>query len=188
MSVRRAMIRREAMKRIKDEKRKSPMGKLERARNRGVSDGRTIAASVVFQILHDKYSLTNSQIQKLYDFVNKESARLDDIGVKFVAEHYYDMFAERIDRVRVQQEYKSLEEEAYCRSRDNLYISTVAVILMCLNELWDYSSNSKNTGRLDFVMEYCSTRYLEFQLDPKNHTADYYFNKMTRKTGYVIRI
>jgi hypothetical protein len=185
MSAKRTMIRRERLLREKNAKKKGALGKLERARDKGTSDGRIIAVSVIFEILHDKYKFSNNKVQKLYDCMNKESARLDNPGAKFVAEYYYDLFAKKIGTVGMHQEYTILEQ-AYYLSRDELYHTTVAVALMCLNELWGYSSNSKNTGRLDFIMEYCTNRYLEFQLAPDRHTAKHYLEKMMRKTGYTI--
>ena len=67
----------------------------------------------------------------------------------------------------------------YC-NMDNVESSNI------LNELFNFSSNDKNTGRLDYIMEYCTNRYLEMQLDPDKNTAEYYFERMLRRTGYKL--
>lgn len=186
MSARRAAIRRERLQRNKIEKKKGKVGSLERAKEQGVLDGRTLAVSVCLEVLHSKYKLSNNKAQQLLNAIGKESARFDNPGVRFVLEYYAEKIAKKINAIKEYQEIKDVETQIYCISRDDLYVTSVAIILTELNELFNFSSNDKNTGRLDYIMEYCTNRYLEMQLDPDNNTAEYYFERMLRRTGYKL--
>ena len=186
MSARRAAIRRERLQRNKIEKKKGKLGSLERAKEQGIIDGRALAVSVCLEVLHSKYKLSNNKAQQLLNAIGKESARFDNPGVRFVLEYYAEKIAKKINAIKEYQEIKDVETQIYCISRDDLYVTSVAIILTELNELWNFSSNDKNTGRLDYIMEYCTNRYLEMQLDPDKNTAEYYFERMLRRTGYKL--
>lgn len=184
MSARRAAIRRERLQRNKVEKKKGKIGNLERAKEQGIIDGRALAVSVCLEVLHSKYKLSNNKAQQLLNAIGKESARFDNPGVRFVLEYYAEKIAKKINAIKEYQEIKDVETQIYCVSRDDLYVTSVAIILTELNELFNFSSNDKNTGRLDYIMEYCTNRYLEVQLNPEENTAKYYFERMLRRTGY----
>lgn len=186
MSARRAAIRRERAQRAKAEKSKEPEGKLERARQRGIIDGRAIASSVILELLHDRYRFSNKKVQELLDFAGKESTKYDQEGTRFVMEYYAGKLSEKINTVEVYQEMKDIETQVYCVARDDLFVSAAAIMFDALNELYVFSSFGTGTGRLDYIMEYCVNRYIEVQLDPEHKTADYYFKRMKRKTGYEI--
>lgn len=186
MSARRAAIRRERLQRNKIEKKKGKIGNLERAKEQGIIDGRALAVSACLEVLHTKYKLSNNKAQQLLNAVGKESARFDNPGVRFVLEYYAEKFAEKINAIKEYQQIKDVETQIYCISRDDLYVTSVAIILTELNELFNFSSNDKNTGRLDYIMEYCTNRYLEVQLDCEHNTAQYYFERMLRKTSYQL--
>ena len=186
MSARRAAIRRERLQRNKIEKKKGKLGSLERAKEQGIIDGRAFAVSVCLEVLHSKYKLSNNKAQQLLNAIGKESARFDNPGVRFVLEYYAEKIAKKINAIKEYQQIKDVETQIYCISRDDLYVTSVAIILTELNELWNFSSNDKNTGRLDYIMEYCTNRYLEVQLDCEHNTAQHYFERMLRKTGYQL--
>lgn len=186
MSARRAAIRRERLQRNKIEKKKGKLGSLERAKEQGIIDSRALAVSVCLEVLHNKYKLSNNKAQQLLNAIGKESARFDNPGVRFVLEYYAEKIAKKINAIKEYQEIKDVETQIYCISRDDLYVTSVAIILTELNELFNFSSNDKNSGRLDYIMEYCTNRYLEMQLDPGKNTAEYYFERMLRRTGYKL--
>lgn len=187
MSARRAAIRRERAQRAKAQKSKTIEGKLERIRAKGINDGRNIAASVILEVLHDKYKFSEKKAYELLDCVGKESTKFDQEGTKFVVEFYAKKLWEKINSVDVYQDMKNIETQVYCVARDDLFVSAAAIMLTALNELFGFSSNSKGTGRLDYIMEYCTNRYIELLLDPEHKTADYYIQKMKRKTGYDVQ-
>lgn len=186
MSARRAAIRRERLQRNKIEKKKGKLGSLERAKEQGIIDGREIAISACLEVLHSKYKFSNNKAQQLIDCMGKESTRLDDIGVNYVANYYVDKFEKKLSTIKEYRQTGDIETNIYCSARDELFVTSVAIAMMVLNELWNFSSNDKNTGRLDYIMEYCTNRYLEVQLDCEHNTAQYYFERMLRKTGYQL--
>lgn len=153
MSARRATIRCERLQRNKIEKKKGKIGNLERAKEQGIIDGRVLAISVCLEVLHSKYKLSNNKAQQLLNAIGKESARFDNPGVRFVLEYYAEKIAKKINAIKEYQEIKDVETQIYCISRDDLYVTSVAIILTELNELFNFSSNDKNTGRLDYIME-----------------------------------
>ena len=118
--------------------------------------------------------------------MGRESARLDDTGVRFVANYYAEKFEKKLDALGMYQDAADIPTKIYCASKHELFVTSVAIALMVLNELWNFSSKDKNTGRLDYIMEYCTNRYLEMQLDPDKNTAEYYFERMLRRTGYKL--
>lgn len=186
MSARRATIRRERLQRNKIEKKKGKVGSLERAKEQGIIDGRAIGVSACLEVLHSKYKFSNNKAQQLLNVMGRESARLDDTGVRFVANYYAEKFEKKLDALGMYQDIADIPTKIYCASKHELFVTSVAIVLMVLNELWNFSSNDKNTGRLDYIMEYCTNRYLEMQLDPDNNTAEYYFERMLRRTGYKL--
>lgn len=186
MSARRAAMRRERLQRNKIEKKKGAMAEFERAKEQGVIDGRAIGVSACLEVLHSKYKFSNNKAQQLLDVMGKESTRLDDAGVRFVANYYAKKFEKKLDALGMYQDAADIPTKIYCASKHELFVTSVAIALMVLNELWNFSSNDKNTGRLDYIMEYCTNRYLEMQLDPNKNTAEYYFERMLRRTGYKL--
>ncbi len=186
MSARRATIRRERLQRNKVDKKKCAMAELERAKEQGIIDGRAIGVSACLEVLHSKYKFSNNKAQQLLNVMGRESARLDDTGVRFVANYYAEKFEKKLDVLGMYQDIADIPTKIYCASKHELFVTSVAIALMVLNELWNFSSNDKNTGRLDYIMEYCTNRYLEMQLDPDNNTAEYYFERMLRRTGYKL--
>lgn len=161
MSARRAAIRRERLQRNKIEKKKGKIGSLERAKEQGVIDGRAIGVSACLEVLHSKYKFSNNKAQQLLNVMGKESARLDDAGVRFVANYYAEKFEKKLDALGMYQDAADIPTKIYCASKHELLVTSVAIVLMVLNELWNFSSNDKDTGRLDYIMEYCTNRYLE---------------------------
>ena len=143
MSARRATIRRERLQRNKVEKKKGKLGSLERAKEQGIIDGRALAVSVCLEVLHSKYKLSNNKAQQLLNAIGKESARFDNPGVRFVLEYYAEKIAKKINAIKEYQEIKDVETQIYCISRDDLYVTSVAIILTELNELFNFSSNDK---------------------------------------------
>ena len=186
MSARRAAMRRERLQRNKIDKKKGAMAELERAKEQGVIDGRAIGVSACLEVLHSKYNFSNNKAQQLLNAMGRESARLDDTGVRFVANYYAEKFEKKLYALEMYQDTADIATKIYCASKHELFVTSVAIVLMVLNELWNFSSNDKNTGRLDYIMEYCTNRYLEMQLDPDNNTAEYYFERMLRRTGYKL--
>ena len=179
-------MRRERLQRNKIDKKKCAMAELERAKEQGIIDGRAIGVSACLEVLHSKYKFSNNKAQQLLNVMGRESARLDDTGVRFVANYYAEKFEKKLAALGIYQDIADIPTKIYCASKHELFVTSVAIVLMVLNELWNFSSNDKNTGRLDYIMEYCTNRYLEMQLDPDKNTAEYYFERMLRRTGYKL--
>lgn len=182
----RAVIRRERKKIEKAGKSHSPDAELERISTQGMIDGRTIAASVVLEILHDRFGFGQERVNRFLNLISDESVKFYQIATRFNIEWYADRMVKRIRENQVNTVVRSIKEQIYIISRDNYYISACAVMFLALNEGFGFSSNEKGTGRTDYVMQWCINRYIEIQLDPDNRTAEYYFEKMKRKTGFNI--
>ena len=167
MSARRAAMRRERLQRNKIDKKKGAMAELERAKEQGIIDGRAIGVSACLEVLHSKYKFSNNKAQQLLNVMGRESARLDDTGVRFVANYYAEKLEKKLDALGMYQDAADIPTKIYCASKHELFVTSVAIALMVLNE-------------------YCTNRYLEMQLDPDKNTAEYYFERMLRRTGYKL--
>lgn len=182
----RAMIRRERKKIDKANKSRAADGDLQRMKTKGMIDGRVIAASVVLEIMHDKHNFSNKKVQRLLNAISNESLKFYEAATLFNVEWYADRMVERIKAVTFSPVVRSAKEQIYVMARDDFYISACSVMFLALNEEFGFSSNAKGTGRTDYIMEYCINRYIEMNLDPDRHTAQYYFDRMKEKTGYDI--
>lgn len=187
MSDRRAVIRRERKERAKAEKNKSANGKMMRAAEHGKMDGRAISFCVIANLLYDLHGFRTKRISEFMEKCNKEAARSEQAGLQFVIKSYADKLMERINKENVTAEPTSIEESVYLNQRDIYYVSSVALMLTVLNDDYGMASNSKNTGRLDTLMEYCTNEYVKLQLDPKGHNIDWYTKQTTEKTGIIFR-
>ena len=183
MSDRRAAVRREERARAKIMKNKTANGGMLRAAEQGKLDGRIIAFCVVANLLYDLHGFRKKRIEDFLTKCNKEATRFDQPGFKFVVTHYADKLIEKIERTKVSQTPKNIKEAVYLNQRDDFYLSSVALMLVVLNEDYGMASNEKNTGRLDVLMEYCTNEYMKLQLDPDGHTADWYVKHTREKTG-----
>ena len=114
---------------------------------------------------------------------NKEATRFYEEGMQFVLGHYADMIIEKINDVDISQKPKNITDHVYMTSRDEFYISSLALMLAVLNDDYNMGTNQKNTGRLDTLMEYCTNEWVKIQLDPDGHSADAYVKKTRDKTG-----
>lgn len=186
MSDKRAIIRRERKKMEKAKKNRSPDGELQRLQVQGMIDGRIIAASVVLEILHDKYGFRQKRAERLLSCISDQSAKFEQIATKFTVEWYANRMIDRINETPVKTVVRSAKEHIYIVARDEFFVTACAVMFLALNDEFGFSSNAKGTGRTDFVMQWCINRYIEIQLDPDNKTAQYYYDRMKRKTGFNI--
>lgn len=186
MSDKRAIIRRERKKMEKAKKNLSPDGELQRLQVQGMIDGRIIAASVVLEILHDKYGFRQKRAERLLSCISDESAKFEQSATQFTVEWYANRMIERINETPVKTVVRNVKEHIYIVARDEFFVTACAVMFLALNEEFGFSSNAKGTGRTDFVMHWCINRYIEIQLDPDNKTAQYYYDRMKRKTGFNI--
>lgn len=183
MSDRRAAVRRERKERLKAEKRKAPDAEIKRAAERGKLDGRTIAFCVIANLLYDLHGFRRKRIEIFLKKCNKEATRFDQEGLQFVLKSYADKLIAKINNADVVQKPKSIEEQIYLNTRDDFYVSSIALMLAVLNDDYGMASNMKNTGRLDTIMEYCTNEYIKLQLDPGKYTPEWYVEQTREKTG-----
>ena len=186
MSDRRAAVRREERERAKIMKNKTANGEMLRAAEQGKLDGRIIAFCVIANLLYDLHGFRKKRIEDFLTKCNKEATRFDQKGFKFVVTHYADKLIEKIERTKVSQTPKNIKEAVYLNQRDDFYLSSVALMLVVLNEDYGMASNEKNTGRLDVLMEYCTNEYIKMQFSIGTHSVDWYVNKTRGKTGIAI--
>ena len=129
MSARRAAMRRERLQRNKIDKKKGAMAEFERAKEQGIIDGRALAVSVCLEVLHSKYKFSKNKAQQLIDCMGKESARLDDIGVNYVANYYVDKFEKKLSTIKEYRQTGGIETKIYCSARDELFVTSFAISL-----------------------------------------------------------
>lgn len=186
MSNRRAAIRRERKDRVRAEKNKTVQGKLERAKFDGKTEGRMAAVGVVLEVLYDKWHFSNNKVNKMLERVGYESPRLEREGTRFVVTWYADKIAKKINDIHPNIPAKDAFAAIKYISKNEMYITAVATMLTALNELYDFSTNKKGTGRLDYIIDYSVKEYVEMCNDYQIKTGEYYLDRMTKKTGYAV--
>ena len=186
MSDRRAAVRRERKERAKIKKNKSANGEMLRAAEQGKLDGRIIAFCVIANLLYDLHGFRKKRIEDFLTKCNKEATRFDQSGFRFVLESYADKLIEKINRIGETQKPKSIIDHVYLTQRDEFYVSSIALMLVVLNDDYGMASNGKNTGRLNVLMEYCTNEYIKMQFSIGVHSVDWYVNKTREKTGIAI--
>ena len=187
MSDRRAAVRRERKERTKIEKNKTANGEMLRAAEQGKIDGRTIAFCVIANLLYDLHGFRKKRIEDFLTKCNKEATRFDQEGLQFVLKNYAEKLVKKINHAGVNAKPKSVAEHIYLNERDEFYISSIALMLTVLNDDYGMASNEKNTGRLDVLMEYCTNEYIKILLNPDRHSASWYVERTSKKTGLVLR-
>ena len=104
--------------------------------------------------------------------------------------HYYaknteltpiDKLIAKINNADVVQKPKSIGEQIYLNTRDDFYVSSIALMLAVLNDDYGMASNMTNTGRLDTIMEYCTNEYIKLQLDPEKYTPAWYVEQIRER-------
>lgn len=186
MSNRRAAIRRERLAREKAVRKKTTQGKIERAKFDGKTEGRKAAVGVVMEVLFDRWHFSANKVNEVLECVAKESARLEREGTRFVVRWYADKIIAKIKEVHPPVPGENDFETVKYVSKNEMYITAVAIMLTALNELYDFSTNKKETGRLDYIINYSVNRFVEMSFDYKVKTGEYYLSRMRKKTGYKI--
>lgn len=182
MSDRRAAIRREKMERMKIEKHKSPVGDMERAYMQWTMDGRVLAVCIVFCILKEQYKFTTGKLNKLLQLGNQEAIKFYQPATMFNLSFYHDRMMEKLSKVKLNITVNGAKERAYVERRNELFISSCALMFIVLNQEFGFASNSKGTGRTDIIMEYAMNEFIKFNLD-KDYSVDWYIKRLEEKTG-----
>lgn len=167
----------------KIEKMQGPTGDVFRAANSGRSDGRMIAFCIVSDNLWDMWGWRKGRIEPFLDKCNYEATRWDHLGVKFVLEHYAQKIVDKMDATGVREINNDVISNVYSAKRDEFFISSLALMFAVLNADYHMSSNRKQNGRLDKLLDKCVEEYVKVQLDPGKHKSIDYALRTMKKTG-----
>lgn len=92
---------------------------------------------------------------------------------------------ERKDRVRAEKN-KTVQGKLERARFDGKTEGRMAAVGVVLEVLYDFSTNKKGTGRLDYIIDYSVKEYVEMCNDYQIKTGEYYLDRMTKKTGYAV--
>ena len=182
MSDRRAAIRRERNEFRKIAKHKSPMGDMERAVAQGTLDGRVLAVCIICVILKEHYSFGTKRLKRLIDLSNAEAGKFEQMATQFNMQFYQEKMVERIRKVNLKFSVPNAKEKAYAMQKNAVFISSCSIMFIVLNQEFGFSSNSKGTGRTDWIMEYALNEFIRFNLN-KEHSVNWYIKRLEEKTG-----
>ena len=162
MSLRRAAMRREKREREKALKSRSPDGELARAKEQGKIDGRTLSVLITSLYLHSDFGWGAKKIIGLIEKGNAEAVRFDNDGVRFTFEFYAKKIGEKLNVVDSHQirKVETVSEKVYNDSRNDFFLTGMAVICTCLSSDYGYAVNKNGTGRLDRLIENCAKEYI----------------------------
>lgn len=161
---------------------------MESAKNKGMTDGRVISGCVIMEILHRQYQFNQKQLEKLMQYANEKNKKLKEEVTNFIVNYWCKRLETKLLAESRKKYVMNEKEKAYYTKLYEYYCSGCAVMFSSLVDLYNFSSNSKGTGKLDFLMEWCVNRYIELQMRTEGNLAKYYVERLNRKAGTSFRI
>ena len=181
MSSRRAAIRREHMDRQKINKHNSVNGELERLVEKGTLEGRVLAIAITFPILKEKYKFSKKNLERLLDVTGKESAKFSQPATQFVLQQYQDKMVNKISKMPLNVNVFDVKQQIYELRKNEVFITSCAMLFIALNQEFNYSTNSKETGRIDKLIDLLLMEFEKMQCGNKN--INYYIKQLEEKTS-----
>lgn len=174
-SNRRAAIRRDKKEREKILKNKSPQAKILQAKNKGCEEGRVIATSVFLECMVVDFGWKQKKIKQATDFIANTSMNSRSEVINFVANIWNRKLVERVQegiKEKVVLNVDSLEESVMYEERNQTYFSCCSLVLSVLYSNYGFSTNKKQTGKLDKLMNRFVIRFYQMMENPKYYTGE----------------
>lgn len=185
-SNRRAAIRRDKKAREKVLKNKSPQAKMLQVKNKGYDEGKLIATSVFLETAVIDYGWETEKIKEATDFIATTSMNSRSEVVNFVCNIWNKKLVERIqgyDKQKIVLNVDNLEESIMYEERNQTYFACCSLVLSALYSNYGFSTNSKQTGKLDKLMNRFVTRFYQMMDSPKYYTGEKCMARVEEVTG-----
>ena len=184
--MRRAALRRDKKAREKILKNKSPQAKLIQARNKGYEEGKMIATSVFLECMAIDFGWGKKKIKEAFDFISADSMRSSSEVINFVANIWNKKLVDRVQEQgqgNIVVSIDNLEESLMYNERNQTYFACCSLVLSALYSNYGFSSNSKQTGKLDKLMNRFVIRFYQMMENPKYYTGEKCMKRVEEVTG-----
>lgn len=185
-SNRRAAIRRDKKAREKILKNKSPQARLLQARNKGYEEGKMIATSVFLESVTIDFGWKQKKIKEATDFIATTSMDSGSEVINFVCNIWNKKLVERIqdyDKRKLVLNVDSIEDNIMYEERNQTYFACCSLVLSALYSNYGFSTNSKQTGKLDKLMNRFVIRFYQMMDSPKYYTGEKCMARVEEETG-----
>lgn len=185
-SMRRAALRRDKKEREKILKNKSPQAKMLQAKNKGYDEGKLIATSVFLETAVIDYGWGTEKIKEATDFIATTSMDSGSEVINFVCNIWNKKLVERIqgyDKQKIVLNVDNLEESIMYEERNQTYFACCSLVLSALYSNYGFSTNSKQTGKLDKIMNRFVIRFYQMMESPKYYTGKKCMQRVEEVTG-----
>ena len=185
-SNRRAAIRRDKKEREKILKNKSPQAKLIQARNKGYEEGKMIATSVFLECMAIDFGWDKKKIKEASDLIAADSMRSSSEVINFVVNIWNKKLVDRVQEQgqgNIVVSIDNLEESLMYNERNQTYFACCSLVLSALYSNYGFSSNSKQTGKLDKLMNRFVIRFYQMMENPKYYSGEKCMARVDENTG-----
>ena len=185
-SNRRAAIRRDKKEREKILKNKSPQAKLIQARNKGYEEGKMIATSVFLECMAIDFGWGKKKIKEASDLIAADSMRSSPEVINFVVNIWNKKLVDRVQEQgqgNIVVSIDNLEESLMYNERNQTYFACCSLVLSALYSNYGFSSNSKQTGKLDKLMNRFVIRFYQMMENPKYYSGEKCMGRVDENTG-----
>lgn len=185
-SNRRAAIRRDKKEREKILKNKSPQAKLIQARNKGYEEGKMIATSVFLECMAIDFGWDKKKIKEASDFIAADSMRSSSEVINFVVNIWNKKLVDRVqehNQKKIVLNVNSLEDSLMYEERNQTYFACCSLVLSALYSNYGFSSNSKQTGKLDKLINRFVIRFYQMMENPKYYSGEKCMERVDENTG-----
>ena len=185
-SNRRAAIRRDKKEREKILKNKSPQAKLIQARNKGYEEGKMIATSVFLECMAIDFGWGKKKIKEASDLIATDSMRSSPEVTNFVVNIWNKKLVDRVQEQgqgNIVVSIDNLEESLMYNERNQTYFACCSLVLSALYSNYGFSSNSKQTGKLDKLINRFVIRFYRMMENPKYYSGEKCMERVDENTG-----
>lgn len=185
-SIRRAAIRRDKKAREKILKNKSPQAKLIQARNKGYEEGKMIATSVFLECMAIDFGWDKKKIKEASDLIAADSMRSSSEVINFVVNIWNKKLVDRVQEQgqgNIVVSIDNLEESLMYNERNQTYFACCSLVLSALYSNYGFSSNSKQTGKLDKLINRFVIRFYQMMENPKYYSGEKCMARVDENTG-----
>ena len=185
-SNRRAAIRRDKKAREKILKNKSPQARFIKAKNKGYDEGKMIATSVFLESMAIDFGWKKEKIKEAEGYIAKTSMNSRTEVVNFVANIWNRKLVERVKKEREQIMFlntDTIEDRIMYEERNETYFECCSLVLSALYSNYGFSTNKKETGRLDKLMNRFVIRFYQMMENPKYYSGEKCMARVEQNTG-----
>ena len=185
-SNRRAAIRRDKKEREKILKNKSPQAKLIQARNKGYEEGKMIATSVFLECMAIDFGWGKKKIKEASDLIAADSMRSSPEVINFVVNIWNKKLVDRVQEQgqgNIVVSIDNLEESLMYNERNQTYFACCSLVLSALYSNYGFSSNGKQTGKLDKLINRFVIRFYQMMENPKYYSGEKCMERVDENTG-----